>query len=307
MNKKEPRESVHAIVFDIQRSSLHDGPGIRTTVFLKGCPLRCKWCHNPESQKNAPELLVYSENCMGCGLCVSTCTTGARKGPADQFDKAACTCCGECADICPTKALAIKGKMMTIAELMEIIRRDKPYYDASGGGLTVSGGEPLIHAEFVAQLLKAAKEEGIHTCVETCGYVPWKNFQAVLPYTDLFLYDWKVTNTDSHKKWTGADNLLIRKNMDRLSQHDAKVLFRCPVIPGVNDEESHLAFIASLPGLYSNAIGVEILPWHNMGIGKRKALGMDPLLAYIPNTTSAQKCKWQDYLDSLGAKKVIIL
>ncbi len=296
-----------AIVFDVQRSSMHDGPGIRTTVFIKGCPLRCKWCHNPESQNPKPELLVYPEKCIGCGHCVPVCPNGSRKGFAADFDKDACIACGACAAVCSTGALVLKGQATDVATLMATVCRDKVFYDVSGGGLTVSGGEPLMFPDFLQALLSAAKTEGIHTCIETCGYAPWTSFEKILPLTDLFLFDYKMTDAQKHKTWTGVNNHLILENLQKLNAANKNVLFRCPLIPGVNDDEAHLKAIGNLCRNFPNAIGVEVLPWHNMGIGKRIALGTDPLLSEIPNTSIEQKKAWQTIFDSHDAYNVKIM
>jgi len=292
-------------VFDVQRSSLQDGPGIRTTVFFKGCPLRCLWCHNPESQRPMPELLAWQSRCTGCGLCVSVCPTGARLGPADQFDRSRCTVCGACAEVCLSGALAQKGRMEKVADLMSVIRRDKAFYLASGGGLTVSGGEPLQQADFLHNLLIAAKTEGIHTCVETCGQAPWTSFERLLPVTDLFLYDWKASDPEKHTRLTGVSNRLIRANLERLLEAGAGLILRCPLIPGINDDLPHLAEIARLSRL-PGVLGTEVLPWHNMGVGKREGLGLPPDLADLPNTNDAQKEKWRETLMGYGAKRLTV-
>ena len=286
-----------AVVFDIQRSSFQDGPGIRTTVFIKGCPLQCVWCHNPESQRFQPELMVHADRCTECGRCREVCPTGAAAGL--ETDRALCTNCGACAAVCPTGARVLKGWRATLEEILQVVRRDFPFYTASGGGLTVSGGEPLSQPGFLKALLAAAKAEGIHTCVETCGYAPWNVVASILPFTDLFLDDWKLTDPEKHLIWTGRDNRIIRENLERVLEEGAQVIVRAPLIPGVNDGAAHLdelIRLSHLPGVQ----GVEVLPWHRMGVAKRTALGLELQLAELPDATEEQKSGWQAYWSARG-------
>lgn len=219
------------IVFDIQRFSLHDGPGIRTTVFLKGCPLRCAWCHNPESWRKEPELWY-------------------RNG-VEQ--------------LC--------GKAVTVEEVMAEVMADEAYYRNSGGGLTVSGGEPMVQFPFLKALLTIAKARGIHTCLETSGHCSTEKLIEIAPMVDLFLFDIKLTDPEEHRKYTGADNRWILENLDRLYRLGAKLLLRCPIIPGINDTDDHIGGIARLTKNYPGILGVEIMPYHDMGKGKWKELG----------------------------------
>ncbi len=297
--KTDPAAS--GMLIDLQRSSFEDGPGTRTTVFLKGCPLRCRWCHNPESQAFRPELLVHADRCTACGLCGITCPSGAVDG--SHTDRARCMACGACQRACPSGARTIKGFRATTDEVMALVRRDTAFYAASGGGLTVSGGEPLSQPVFVSALLAAARAEGIHTCMETCGHAPWTVLAGMLPLVDLFLFDWKMTDPELHRQWTGQDNRLIRDNLQRLLEGGAAVLVRAPLIPGVNDDTAHLdelVRLSRLPGIQ----GVEVLPWHRMGLAKHRALDLDPALAAQPDADTATRARWADHWKSKGATAI---
>ena len=206
-------------IFDIQRYSSHDGPGIRTTVFFQGCGLRCRWCHNPESFEQRPAILYTPESCIGCGACAEVCTQTAHGFlPEHVFDRQRCVRCGKCAEVCPSKALERSGGDQTLEAVLQVIRRDLPFYRSSEGGVTLSGGEVLLQPDFAAELLKACREDGIHTAVDTAGFVPWEAFQKVLPWTDLFLYDVKAVTPELHRKATGADNALILQNYGKLRE-----------------------------------------------------------------------------------------
>ncbi len=252
-----------ARLFDIIRTSTVDGPGVRTTVFFKGCSLNCRWCHNPESRRDEPQLLFDRRKCSGCGSCAGVCPTPER-----------CTGCGRCAAVCPTGARTRCGEDRTVEALLAEVMRDKPFYAATGGGVTCSGGECLLQADFLRAFLAACRAQGIHTAVDTAGHLPWTAFAAVLPHTDLFLYDIKCADAALHRVGTGADNRLILDNLHRLCDAGAEVIVRVPVIPGFNDTPTEQAAIAAL--LEPLPIrAVELLPYHRMGEHKFAALGLE--------------------------------
>ena len=261
------------IVFDIQRFSTHDGPGIRTTVFLKGCPLRCFWCHNPESLNPHPQILFTESKCMGCGRCVKSCLHGAVISNG-EIDREKCTGCGICADACPPRALSFSGKNMTAQEILMEAEKDRAFYEKSGGGITLSGGEALLQSKFAAEVLSACKSAGIHTALDTCGEVPFSAFEEVLPYTDIFLYDIKAAEPERHKKGCGTDGKRIAENLKRLSALGADIRLRVPVIPGFNDSKAAMGEICALIDSLPSKHPLDLLRFHRMGGIKYKALGM---------------------------------
>ena len=255
-----------ATIFNIERNSYFDGPGIRTTVFFKGCNLRCAWCHNPESQSPKPQMMFFKNKCTGCGKCKEKCPNNLEL----------CELCGKCTLYCPHDAREICGKEYTVDEVMREILKDKAFYDNSGGGVTFSGGESMLQIDFLEELLKACKQNGIHTAIDTAGHVPYESFESVLPYTDLFLFDVKCYDSDKHKKYTSASNELIFSNLRKLLKTNKTVWVRIPIIPTVNDTEEEMLAIKSF--LYSCRAPkkIELLPYHSMGEHKYIALGKVP-------------------------------
>ena len=283
-------------VFNIQKFSVNDGPGIRTTVFLKGCPLRCLWCHNPESKHTYPEIMYNEAKCASCGRCVTACETGAHiinKGSnLHIYDRSLCKGCGECAADCVFGAIEVAGKSMNADAVMEEVLRDKVFYDTSGGGMTLSGGEPMMQLEFTLELLTLAKENGLHTCMETCGYAKSDGYKKVAPLVDIFLFDYKVTDPELHKKYTGAENGLILENLAMLDSLGAKTVLRCPIIPGCNDTDEHFLGIAETANRLKNVIEINIEPYHPLGKGKSELLGVDYPLSDVGFPKDEAVAEW---------------
>ena len=271
-----------ANIVEIKRFAVHDGDGIRTTVFFKGCPLSCLWCHNPESIDYGHTLALFESKCTGCGDCATVCPHSVHRleDRAHMLDRASCAGCGKCEEACLFDALTLYGRQMTVEELLPLLLADRPFYESSGGGVTLSGGECLMQADACAALLKELKREGIHTAVDTCGYVPFSAFEKVLPYTDVFLYDVKAITPGIHKKCTGKDNALILENLARLDNAGAKIEVRIPFVPGYNAVD--LPRIAAHLRTIKHLCGVRLLPYHNMAGSKYAAIGRENTLPETP-------------------------
>ncbi|MBN2206455.1 MAG: glycyl-radical enzyme activating protein [Candidatus Aminicenantes bacterium] len=291
------------VVFDVQRYALHDGPGIRTTVFLKGCPLRCLWCHNPEGQLGDPELVVRPERCLAeCRACLSACPEKAirKKAGRVRVDAGACRSCGACAEVCPTGALELAGRRISAADAVAEAARDAVFFEESGGGVTFSGGEPLAQPEFLEEMLKACRDRGLATAVDTCGYVPYEILERIEPLTDLFLYDLKVMDAAKHLKLTGADNALILDNIKRLVRSGARVVVRIPVVPGVNDDEDNIVRTAAFLKSLDSPPPVRLLLYHRLGCVKSRRLLRGRVGRVFPFQTAADMERVRRRYASLG-------
>ena len=265
--------NVKGNIFNIQRFSTSDGPGIRTVAFLKGCPLDCAWCHNPESKKSAPEIFFSQDVCIGCKMCETLCekelhsfTDGCHK-----YDRSRCSACGKCTELCHSDALRKCGEEKDIDEITKTVLRDLPFYEESGGGVTLSGGEPLMQFDFSLAMLKKAKENGLHTAVETSGYTK-RDLSELCRYVDLWLYDIKLFDEEEHIKYTGVSNRVILKNLFYLDSIGAKTVLRCPAIPDVNMNREHFEKIAETANRLKNVTEINIEPYHPLGISKAEQL-----------------------------------
>lgn len=289
-------------VTNIQRYCTDDGPGIRTTVFLKGCPLRCKWCHNPETHLPHPQLMQRNNKCFSCGKCIDICPSNCRKLNTEGItvNRSDCILCGKCADICPASACEICGKEMTADEVLETVLKDKVYYDTSKGGMTVSGGECALFPEFSLSLIKLAKENGINSAIETSGYGDKSFFDSANKLGVTFLYDLKEMNKEKHKQLCGKDNELILSNLLFLFENNADVIIRMPLIPGVNDDDDDLTLLYNFLSEHKDKFRyAQIMPYHSMGIGKSEALSKESF--HIDEELSNNKCassheRWKSYL-----------
>ena len=274
-------------IFNIQRASFDDGPGVRTVLFLKGCPISCFWCHNPESQKTMPELMVNIDRCKGCGACTEGCSSNAINNASVNRDL--CAVCGKCTTLCIYNALEITGKCYTVSEVVRESLADKAFFDATGGGVTLSGGEPLMQAEFSLEILKALKHENTNTCIETSGICANDVIESFIPYVDYWLFDIKLTDEKYHKELLGVPYDMVLKNLYKLRDAGANITLRCPIMPGVNDNDEHFKAVAKLRDDVG-AVAVDILPYHRLGRDKYKRLGLnEPKELTVPEPETVKK------------------
>lgn len=294
------------LIFNIQRFSLHDGPGIRTNVFFKGCPLRCVWCHNPEGLEKKFEIEFNGSKCIGCGRC-SVCPEGCHVFGEEGhvFNRTACTTCGKCVEACVAGSLKMAGKEYTVEEVLSVVETDMMFYSESGGGMTISGGEPLFQAEFAIELLKAAKERNIHTAIETSGFCSEETMKRAAPYIDLFLYDYKATGEEEHVKATGVSQKPILRNLELVNGMGKEIVLRCPIIPSINDNNVHFDAIASLAEKYSGVIRVDIEPYHDLGTSKYPHF--DKTAKFTSKMMETDKIEQiREYIQSKTKKRVVV-
>ncbi|NLX04679.1 MAG: glycyl-radical enzyme activating protein [Phycisphaerae bacterium] len=291
--------AITGTIFDIQRFSLHDGPGIRTTVFLKGCPLRCLWCHNPESQKREREISFIPDRCIGCGWCFEACPGAAHvlRNGRHVLLREFCGGCGACAEGCYSGAIEVIGREMTVEDVLADVVRDRPFYDG-GGGVTISGGEPMMQFEFTRALLRAAREAGVHTCLDTCGFAPTGSFMELLDGVDLFLYDLKDTDPERHLQTTGGPLEPILANLAAIDAAGGRIILRCPLIPDVNDDEGHLRGIADVANSLKNVIAVDLHPYHPFGRSKVARLGACDPSAGINSADAKDVSRWLSVVEA---------
>jgi pyruvate formate lyase activating enzyme len=290
------------LVTNIQGYSIHDGPGIRTVVFLKGCGLECQWCSNPECISPQPEIGLFKSLCTKCRKCIKVCPNQTLRGEVGEIpaiDRKRCSGCGECVSVCYYKALVLFGKMMSVEEVFDAVKRDAMFYQASGGGVTVSGGEVLLQTQFASRLLDNCRKAGIHTCIETSGYGDESGLRQVLPYTDLVLFDLKLQDSSKHSHYTGKPNCVILENARVVAASGVEFLFRMPLIPGINDDMQNIRETADfLHNLGVRALRIELMPYHRLGKGKYESLDktyrLDELLTPEPERTEKVRNAFED-------------
>ena len=281
-----------ATIFNIQSFSLNDGDGIRTTIFFKGCPLDCVWCHNPESNSKKTQLMFHSKLCIGCELCAKACKNGVHSfinyegQKVHIVDEKKCICCGECLKVCCYGALSLIGEKMSVNQVYNILKSDLSYFNLNNkkGGITFSGGEPMLYTSFIKELV--TKLNGVNIAMETCGYALTKDYEEILPYIDTFLFDYKVTDSSEHKRLCNVDNKLILKNLDFLYKKGKNIVIRLPLIPGLNDTDNHFDGISNLLKKYPKIKKAEIMPYNTFGISKAKELG-DEISPLIPKKAAS--------------------
>ena len=287
-------------IFDIKRFAVHDGPGIRTTVFFKGCPLRCLWCHNPESMKIQRQIVFFENKCIGCGECFKRCPNSAIEATPEgrKYHKEKCTLCGTCVEYCYAEATVMQGKIVSVEEVIEEVKKDMPFYENSGGGVTLSGGEPTMQAEFCIEILAESKKAGMHTALDTSGYVKFDILKEILKYVDLVLYDLKVMDPQKHKEYTGVTNEIIISNLKEIDEMNVPIEIRIPTIPGYNDSEDNLLATCELINSLHNVERVKLLPYHRLGEGKYTRLDMEYKLKGLEAPSKARMEQITDFMKS---------
>ena len=303
----EISDKIRGLLFDIERGAYHDGFGIRTVVYMKGCPLHCMWCANPEGQKSSPEAAFYEERCDGCGRCVEVCPEKALSSTSDkiQLDRDRCSFCSKCVDVCPHEALKIIGRAYTPKEILNEVLKDIVFYHESGGGVTLSGGEPLAQPDFSEALLKACKGVGLQTAIETCGYADWQSFEMLLKCCDVVLYDFKCIDPEKHKNFTGVSNKRILENALKVSEKGVPIIARVVLIPGLNDSKEDFLDLLRFLRRLKNIVRVDLLPYHKLGIVKYKRLGLKYALTDMEPPDELQVAEYRKLVESFGFKSSV--
>lgn len=290
-------------ILNVQRFCTDDGPGIRTTVFLKGCYLKCVWCHNPETQSGKKELFYDTKKCINCFKCVDVCPKYCHvKGYSHEYNRGNCIACGKCVSVCQTRALEMVGKDLSVEEVVDIVKRDRQFYNNSGGGVTVSGGEPLFQARFTEEILRSCKDIGIHTAVETCGYCKKEDLVSVLRYCDLVLFDIKETDDFMHEKYTGVSLKTVLDNLRTVDESGVEYIIRAPIIPSINDSDRHFEALKQLCSSLKGCKGVQIMPYHKTGSYKYDLLNRKYFCKDIKEPTTDAVERWKNFLSNILIK-----